>query len=851
MEERERELDGLDAALGGVRGGGRVVLLEGPAGVGKTRLLGELRARAGDAGVLALGARAGVLERAFPFGVVRQLLEPVLASGELADAVEGASVPVQAVLSDLGAGAGGTGADTFAVLHGLFGLVRRLAAQQPVALCVDDVQWCDLASLRFLAYVARRVEGTRVLLAATLRTGEPSADDAVLAELADDPAALVLRPRPLGVEAVGRLAARRLGAEADPAFAAACHEVTGGNPLLVGQLLGALAAEQVVPDAAHAATVRAVGPPAVSRTVLTRLARLAPDATAVARAVAILGDAAELTLVADLAGVSETAAAAAAGALVRAEVLRAEHELGFVHPLVAEAVYGDLPPPERDLQHLRAAQALAARAGGADRVAAHLLELAPRGDGWIVERLRDAARLALARGAPDSATTFLARALDEPPSPAERAEVLYELGRAESSNRGPRAIEHLREALAAADPQLRAHVAWELARTLLYMGEATESQALALRVRGELPDELADLRDALSALAVSAVHAGATQAVDLPDPETAPQGVGAAMLAAVTAFTLAIASGQQEVTLQHARGALAVDELLAGDNTFWPGATVVLVLADRHDEALDACERALAHGQRRGSLLTLTNGRLWQGFARLRAGELEAAQELLESAADELTEWGSGTPVAWRDHPLAFLAQTRLERDDVDGAADALDAMAPGFLTSGMRFGLCTRGELLLAQDRAAEALAVAERLAALRPPNVNPNWVPWRSLLARALAAAGRTQEALAVAREDAALAERWGALGGIGRTLRVLGELEGADGLPRLREAVAALAASPARLEHAKALAALGAATAGPERTRILRDALALADTCGATRLARTVRAALDRSGAHTPQR
>ena len=174
-------------------------------------------------------------------------------------------------------------------------------------LSVDDLHWADRPSLRFLAYLARRLEGQPVLLAATLRTGEPDTDLALVGEIAQDTATGSVRPAPLSEAAVGEVVRARLGADADDAFCAACHVTTGGNPLLLRQLLTALEAEDVRPDAAHADVVRAIGSRAIASAVVLRLARLPDDAAAVARAVAVLGDGADLRRVAALAGTGEDA----------------------------------------------------------------------------------------------------------------------------------------------------------------------------------------------------------------------------------------------------------------------------------------------------------------------------------------------------------------------------------------------------------------------------------------------------------------------------------------------------------------------------------------------------------------
>ena len=149
----------------------------------------------------------------------------------------------------------------------------------------------------------------------------------------------------------------RLGEGAD-SFVEACHRMTSGNPLLLRQLLRALADEGVRPDVSHVDTVRAVGSRAVSALVTLRLRRMPPTVTAAARAVAVLGDAAGLPTVAALAQQPEDEVAAALDVLSRSEILKDERHLTFVHPLVRDAVYDDLPAGERALHHERAAQVL-------------------------------------------------------------------------------------------------------------------------------------------------------------------------------------------------------------------------------------------------------------------------------------------------------------------------------------------------------------------------------------------------------------------------------------------------------------------------------------------------------------
>src|SRR4051812_28090781 len=181
--ERDDDLARLSALLGeAAAGDGRVVLIEGPAGIGKSRLLAESRARAAEGGALTLAARGTEIEREFAFGVVRQLLEAVVADPDRRErALAGAAAPARSVFE--GCDPNDTGAD-FAVLHGLFWVCVNLSAEAPLVLAVDDLHWIDRPSLRFVAYLTQRLEGLPILIATTLRSGEPPADAALLGDVA-------------------------------------------------------------------------------------------------------------------------------------------------------------------------------------------------------------------------------------------------------------------------------------------------------------------------------------------------------------------------------------------------------------------------------------------------------------------------------------------------------------------------------------------------------------------------------------------------------------------------------------------------------------------------------------------
>jgi tetratricopeptide (TPR) repeat protein len=183
--------------------------------------------------------------------------------------------------------------------------------------------------------------------------------------------------------------------------------------------------------------------------VLAGLGRLGPDAVALARAVAVLGTGAEVMLAARLADMDPVVAELTADRLAPAQILAPVRPLEFFHPLIGAAVLEEIAPGARRVAHRRAAE-LVEGEGSLARVAAHLLASGPAEDGWVVERLGDAAREALDRGAPEIAASYVRRALSEPPAASERPRLLLLLGTAEWRAGQPDAIAHLEQALAAA-----------------------------------------------------------------------------------------------------------------------------------------------------------------------------------------------------------------------------------------------------------------------------------------------------------------------------------------------------------------------------------------------------------------
>src|ERR1700677_4160084 len=263
--ERDRELERIGRCLSQARQGrGGAVVVAGPAGIGKTMLLAAGRDAAEGEGFRVLRARGAELEREFAFGVVRQLVEPLVSAASPEERARWLNGPPGVAarllaLTDPGEGfASGTSVvpdPSFAVLHGLYWLCANLAAEQPLALVVDDVHWSDSASLRFLAFILPRLEELRIAVLLGVRPAEARESGGALAALMVDSATEVVTVRPLSGEAVTDLVAAGLGVEPEPEFAQACWEATRGTPFMVAVLIAALREDRIAPVAASAARI--------------------------------------------------------------------------------------------------------------------------------------------------------------------------------------------------------------------------------------------------------------------------------------------------------------------------------------------------------------------------------------------------------------------------------------------------------------------------------------------------------------------------------------------------------------------------------------------------------------------
>jgi DNA-binding CsgD family transcriptional regulator len=870
--ERDDELARIHQLLGGARaGGGGLLVIVGPAGIGKTALLRAATAQAKPAGMRVAAARARELESGFSFGVVRQLFEPVLsAAGQserdvlLAGAARRAAIALDAIQND-----GAPLADndpSFAVIHGLYWLAVNASSTVPLIISIDDLQWADPPSLEFLLYLADRLAGLPIGLLASWRLGEAGSNADRIARLEHIANGGVVRPAPLSRAAVQDLMSGQFGQRPHERFTEACHEAAGGNPFLLRELAAGLQADGIRPDEAAAIRVSGLGPRSIARAVTFRVARLGPTANQLARATSILGDGTQLRFAAALARVGLGEAAEAADRLAEIGVLEPGMSLRFVHPIVRAAIHDDIPESERGVLHAEAARRLAAEGADLEEVCAHLLVCEPAGSADVARLLQMAARRALTRGVPHSAASYLRRAVAERADVGTRAAVLLELGRVERIVGDPAAARDLGEALdLTRDLAQRPAVALDLVHTLFVAGQWEAGSAAAQAALDELAavdhysSDLAD-DDATrlqcwwawgAAYEPGRVAEFDARLSDLLAMAKAP-APGARLLAALLVNILSSRGERREEVVALLDHALDDGRLLArvdSDSWFVAAALFGAVWLGEVTRAEALAEQMLTRSRSRGSVVGVVTALGARVAARTHRGALVDAEtdirSFVEMAHEHFMWFAIPQVLYWGADALI----ERPELADVAALANLIE-LPPTFartLSGGLMREI--RGRLALAgsdlRTARTELQAAADTYLAL-----DMNVSSWRSALAQAVAGEDPA-EALRLARSELSNAQRLGSARLTGIALRTLGVLEGGQlGLDRLHEAVTVLERSDAPLELARALVELGAALRRANQRLVARESLRLglelAYQCGASRLAQRASIELQATGA-----
>ena len=856
--DRDTELATLADRLEQVRAGtGRVIVVEGAAGIGKSSLLAAAGRSAEAQGATVLSARAGPLEQDAAWGVARQLFAPLQRGASWSELTTGAAGLAGRVLHPDTPEPALTGDAMHAAAHGLEYLAANLADRAPTVLLVDDVHWADAPSLRWLAQLAGRLEELRLGVVCAVRSGEPPSQPDLLAELLAAAPEGPLRPRALGPAAAEALVREGLPT-ADPSFAHACHAVTAGNPFLLGALIRQLASEQIAPTDHVAAGLSSFGPEQVARSVERQLARLPDGSADLARAVAVLGGSAPVRHAAHLARLDPEDAATSADALRAAGLLEGTGELSLIHPLVAGALRASFGAGELAQWHSRAARMLAAEGADPERVALHVLRTDPAADPETVALLRAAAERARGRGAPESAAAFLRRALVEPPvAPAIAADVRLELGLALAAHVLPDAGRLLLEAVdLAASPEQRVAIALRGGRALGMAGhfeEALELCRRGLEDASEVAPEAVELLEA-ELVCVASVQADFT--AEARARLAHPAVPATTELWRPNAAAYALFGGREP-----AADALAIlrplleSDGLAGepDSLLNTVATLVLIQGDELEVACASCTALIELARPRGWLIALHHGSFLRAIALVCAGRVREAEADARLSFEFKLRHSALHALLWSLYPLVDALTETDQPESADAALAAAGVGDPpeGALTAPLL--LQSRARLRLSQHRPEEALAdlldAGERWAPFG--HAHPGFASWHADAAEALVALGEPAEARRHAETHLQLAEQLGLPGPIGAGLRAVARTaDRGERVALLERAAAVLAGSPAQLEQTRVLVDLGAALRRANRRadarEPLRRALDLAERNGMRLLARRARDELHAAGA-----
>jgi DNA-binding CsgD family transcriptional regulator/tetratricopeptide (TPR) repeat protein len=782
---------------------GAVIIVEGEAGIGKTRLLDEAERRAREAGVTVRRGAAEELEQGRTFGAFLDALDP-----------EGSANKETELRRRLRAAAGSTDA-RFLAQEAILDEIESLTTSAPLLLALDDLHWSDRATLAAARALGRRVDRLPLLLVLASR-GEPRLAD-LDHLLADCEAGGAARCElgPLEADSVGELAADVVGTAPSPELLTYL-ERTGGNPFFVIETLTSLRDEHAIDAAPGGPAIGALSPE-LRASLLRRVGTLGTDAEEILGVAAVLGD---RFAVDDLAGLLDRRIAEVQGILsaaIRADLLEERGPaLSFRHDLIREALYEQLPEALRVGLHREAARVLADRLAPAVR-ARHLVLGAATGDRAAVEGLR-AAAAELGSRDPGAAAAILDRAVELETDSPTRAEIASELAAALLAAGRVRDAEEFATTTLAGDseiaPSSRAALHLTAGEAANYQGKfiaatANFTAAIDLGVLGE--------RDRAYALSRQAENRVWTFDLEPAFSEAkAALAVGhelgeVAVITQALVAQSAIHSFRAEFAEAIETGEAAVSATIDTPDAFrrTPHAYLGLALsgADRHDEARQVVEEGMRRSTALGQVLGLPNYYLmlvrgswvtgrWDdalaereamvslaedydsifgaaavdntsGLIAYHRGDLETARRLRARARERRTP-GSDASGSELDYLLdAFLAEAD---GDVSTAADTLLGLMEMMQALGMRAVRLWLGahavRLAMAAGRADRALAVAEDIEGIASTTPTPT--------AQAAAAAARglvanDAAALLAAAEsylaggrplDAAYASEWAGL-------------------------------------------------------------------------------------------
>jgi DNA-binding CsgD family transcriptional regulator len=781
---RDAELAVLERTLDALDDGGSLALgVWGEPGIGKSRLLGELRDRAAGRGHLVLAGRAAELERDVPFALWGEALDShadALEAGLLAgmddEQLAELAVALPAVGRLVGVAPAAAG-ERHRVARAVRALLARLAGARPLTLLLDDAHWADPASEDVIGLLLHRPPEGAVLLALAARTGRAPRLEAALDTAARHGAAEIMELGPLS-----RPAADRLMAGTSPAARARLYRESGGNPFYLEALVRAGSAGV---DSSSVASAPGV-PRAVMAALAAEIASVGAEARLTGQGAAVGGDPFDAAVAAAAAGVSEAVALAGLDELLSVDVVRpTEHpwSFRFRHPLVRRAVYESAGGGWRLAAHGRVAAALAARGAAPAQRAHHVERAAHPGDLAAVDLLALAAEQTVA-AAPAIAAGWYGAAERLLPDRAEHEErrlglLLAQGGALTSAGHAVEARDVLRRVLAmlpagAVDQRVGVTVAlaelealWtqepEAARRLL-QAERDALGDMAPRATAALTLAMATERDEYGDFA--AVEALAEQArMDARAAGDRPLEALAAVMAADAGHCALRGDDPEKLAAADRRiaeaGAL-IYALPEEQVTEWLQMLLTLSIARLFAGELLGAHAAAQRGvvlarQTRQGLLTPAFICL-RGFVDQELGRLDSAEADEEEALDSALISGNVQVAYWASIELSVIALLRGRTEEaLEHGQSAWEMLGTreysqaGFVVADAR----------LAAGDAPGALEALEAFDWVRPQMWTLDRVKAADVAVRVLLALGRLDEATAWA--DRVPIEGGGRRGGV----------------------------------------------------------------------------------------
>jgi DNA-binding CsgD family transcriptional regulator/tetratricopeptide (TPR) repeat protein len=830
------------------------VIIEGGPGLGKTGFLNSACHLAGESGFDVLRSRGSLLELEAPFGVVRQLLQ--------SDQINMSPNERELCMGDWQSISRGGRPNMDETFHDLFVSLSRRAANRPLAIAVDDLQWADRESLLWFHYLSRRLQSGRIwfLGSATPRAAGVAlrAVDNIIAE----PTTRVLSLRTLTARAVAQLVGQQLRVDPEDHFARICHDVTGGNPFLLFSLLSHLERDGAYPEISEE-ELQTLAPPPVARAILGRMDGLSAETHSFLEAAAILGDDTDHRIVAELAGVDANVASQMADALSEVHILRDARPLSFVYPLERSTVCGEMGHARRARAQAEAARLLDAHGAPLDRVASHLLHTEPVGDEWTSHTLELAARHYADTGQWHLAVRYFTRVLAENPKANVRPRLLVALATAEAGIGRSTSLEHLREAAAlGADPVDLAHAALRCVETYAEGSLPPAAVSTFHKLAAQLDSSHLDLRLRLEvAVATRASTPSSVPMItstfesDLIGKRsgwTRPERMALGHLSFIYAFSPV--HGNAAYVAGMAEQAVDVSDLSLDDDfsvVMTARALKTLVRAGRFDIAEHLGGIAQTEALNQNSKLAIAE------FSSVIALSLNIRGALERTEVEARRALAATQNLSWTSRPMcvALLASTLINQGRYREAATVLEENPPSSAPKTLADlqVLEQRARLRMWDGKTEDALGDLRLVSQWAESHGvrNPALTTWRSLVAVALYRADRGVEAREMARENVELARSFGALWALGATLRYAARVsDDANKLTMLTEANHVLEPSGSLLEYARASIDLGTALRQQDQGAAARTALRrgadLAFRCRATPLADRAERELRAAGA-----